>query len=74
MKFKKSNNKSDDKIAKNSEALLNKAYSCKPNELKDLLEEIMAKIKSDGRNETLSRAKSVTTTRIILNQEKITEK
>ena len=70
MKFKKSNNKTTE----NSEALLNKAYSCKPGELKDLLEEITAKIKSDGRNETLSRAKSVTTTRMILNQEKITGK
>ena len=66
MKFKKSNNKTKE----NSEDLLNKAYSCKPNELKDLLEEIKAKIKSDGHSEILSRAKSVTTTRIILNQEK----
>ncbi|MGB9979531.1 hypothetical protein [Methanobacterium sp.] len=66
MKFRKSNNKT----IENSEELLNKAYSCKPNELKDLLEEIRAKIKSDGHSELLSRAKSVTTTRIILNYEK----
>lgn len=66
MKFKKSNNKTKE----NSEDLLNKAYSCKPNELKDLLEEIKTKIKSDGHSEILSRAKSVTTTRMILNQEK----
>ncbi|MEN6293280.1 MAG: hypothetical protein ABFD07_14875 [Methanobacterium sp.] len=66
MKFKKSNNKTKE----NSEDLLNKAYSCKPNELKDLLEEIKAKIKSDGHSEILSRAKSVTTTKMILNQEK----
>ena len=67
MKFKKSNNRTTE----NSEDLLNKAYSCRPNELNDLLEEIKAKIKSDGRSELLSRAKSVTTTRMILNQEKI---
>ena len=66
MKFKKSNNRTKE----NSEDLLNKAYSCRPNELNDLLEEIKAKIKSDGHSELLSRAKSVTTTRMILNQEK----
>lgn len=66
MKFKKSNNRTTE----NSEDLLNKAYSCRPNELNDLLEEIKAKIKSDGHSELLSRAKSVTTTRMILNQEK----
>ncbi len=66
MKFKKSNNKTNE----NSENLLNKAYSCNPNELIDLLEEIKAKIKSDGHTELLARAKSVTTTRMILNQEK----
>ncbi len=68
MKFKKSNNKT----IENSEKLLNKAYSCKPNELNDLLEEIKAKIKSEGHSELLSRAKSVTTTRMILNHEKNT--
>ena len=66
MKFKKSNNRTTE----NSEDLLNKAYSCRPNELNDLLEEIKAKIKSDGHSELLSRAKSVTTTRMILNHEK----
>lgn len=66
MKFKKSNNRTTE----NSEDLLNKAYSCRPTELNDLLEEIKAKIKSDGHSELLSRAKSVTTTRMILNQEK----
>ncbi len=69
MKFKKSNNKT----VENSEDLLSKAYSCKPAELKNLLEEIKAKIKSDGHSEILSRAKSVTTTRIILNHEKISK-
>ena len=67
MNFKKSNNKTTE----NSEDLLTKAYSCKPDELKELLEEIKAKIKSNGHSENLSRAKSVTTTRMILNQEKI---
>lgn len=67
MKFKKSNNKTTE----NPEELLDKAYSCQPNELKDLLEEIRVKIESEGHNEILSRAKSVTTTKIILNQEKI---
>ena len=69
MKFKKSNNRT----IENSEDLLNKAYSCRSNELNDLLEEIKAKIKSDGHSELLSRAKSVTTTRMILNQEKISK-
>ena len=69
MKFKRSNNRTTE----NAEDLLNKAYSCKPNELNDLLEEIKAKIKSDGHSEILSRAKSVTTTRMILNQEKISK-
>ena len=69
MKFKKSNNRT----IENSEELLNKSYSCKPNELNDLLEEIKAKIKSDGHSELLSRAKSVTTTRMIINQEKTSE-
>lgn len=66
MKLKKSKSR----ITENSEELLNKAYSCESNELNDLLEEIMAKIKSDGHSEILSRAKSVTTTRMILNREK----
>lgn len=70
MKFKKSNNKT----AENPEELLDKAYSCQPNELKDLLEEIKIRIKSEGHNEILSRAKSVTTTKMILNQEKIASK
>jgi hypothetical protein len=70
MKFKKSNNKT----AENAEELLDKAYSCQPNELKDLLEEIRVKIKSEGSNEILCRAKSVTTTKLILNQEKIASK
>lgn len=69
MKFKKSNNKTNE----NSENLLNKAYSCNPNELIDLLGEIKAKIKSDGHTELLARAKSVTTTRMILNQEKTSQ-
>ncbi len=69
MKFKKSNNRTKE----NSEDLLNKAYSCRTDELNDVLEEIKAKIKSDGHSELLSRAKSVTTTRMILNQEKISK-
>ncbi|WP_414469117.1 hypothetical protein [Methanobacterium sp. ACI-7] len=50
--------------------LLDKAYRCKNNELKKLLEEIESKIKSEGNNETLSRAKSVITTKLILEGEK----
>lgn len=69
MKFKKSNNKSTG----NAEELLNKAYSCNSDELKDVLEEIRSKIKSEGHNEILSRAKSVITTRMILKREKITK-
>lgn len=52
------------------EQLLNKAYNCKNNELKELLKKIEAKIQSEGKNETLSRAKSVLTTKMILVQEK----
>lgn len=52
------------------EQLLNKAYKCKNNELEKLFDKIQAKIKSEGNNETLSRAKSVITTRIILKQKK----
>lgn len=51
------------------EQLLNKAYKCKRNELKEVLEKIEAKIQSEGKNETLSRAKSVLTTKMILSQE-----
>ncbi len=65
MKSRKSN-KTNDK----SEELLDKAYNCKSNELQELLEKIEAKIKSEGNSETLSRAKSVITTKIILKQEK----
>lgn len=62
-------NKSD-KTINTSEELLNKAYNCKGNELQGLLEKIELKIKSEGNNETLSRAKSVITTKLILEQEK----
>ena len=65
MKSRKSN-KTNDK----SEELLDRAYNCKSNELQELLEKIEAKIKSEGNSETLSRAKSVITTKIILKQEK----
>ena len=65
MKFRKSNNKTSE----NPEELLNKAYSCEVDELKDVLEEIRAKIKSEGHNEILHRAKSVITTRIIIDLE-----
>lgn len=69
MKLRKSNTKTTE----NPEELLNKAYSCEPNELKNVLEEIKAKIKLEGHNEILHRAKSVTTTRIILYHEKISK-
>lgn len=65
MKFKKAN-----KTIDNSREFLDKAYNCKSSELKELLEKIEAKIKSDGNNETLSRAKSVITTKMILEKEK----
>ncbi|MGB9937117.1 MAG: hypothetical protein ACPK7O_05305 [Methanobacterium sp.] len=52
------------------EQLLNKAYNCKNNELKELLKIIEVKIKSEGKNETLLRAKSVITTKLILEGEK----
>ncbi len=52
------------------EQLLKKAYKCKSNELEELFEKIQGKIKSEGNNETLSRAKSVITTRMILKNEK----
>jgi hypothetical protein len=62
-------NKSD-KTINTSEELLNKAYNCKNNELQGLLEKIELKVKSEGNNEILSRAKSVITTKLILEQEK----
>jgi hypothetical protein len=62
-------NKSDTTI-NTSKELLNKAYNCKKDELQELLEKIELKIKSEGNNETLSRAKSVITTKLILEQEK----
>jgi len=65
MKSKKSN-----KTNENPENILDKAYNCKSNGLQKLLEEIEAKIKSDGNNETFSRAKSIITTKMILKQEK----
>jgi hypothetical protein len=52
------------------EQLLNKAYKCKNNELKELLETIKSKIKSEGKNDILSRAKGVITTKLILEREK----
>lgn len=64
--MKSKNPKNNDTPAK----LLDKAYNCKNNELKQLLKEIETKIKSEGNNETLSRAKSVITTKIILESER----
>lgn len=66
MKSKRTNKTND-----TSEELLNKAYKCKSNELIELLEKIEAKIKSDGNNEFLHRAKSVITTKMILKKEKV---
>ena len=66
MKSKRTNKTND-----TSEELLNKAYKCKSDELKELLEKIEAKIKSDGNNELLHRAKSVITTKMILKKEKV---
>lgn len=65
MKFKKAN-----KTIDSSKELLDKAYNCKSGELKELLEKIEAKMKSNGNSETLSRAKSVITTKMILEKEK----
>ena len=65
MKSKKTNNTND----KPTE-LLNKAYKCKNDQLNEVFKEIEAKIKSEGNNETLSRAKSVITTKMLLKQGK----
>ncbi|MDI6724736.1 MAG: hypothetical protein QMD61_08850 [Methanobacterium sp.] len=64
MKFKRA-----DKTDDNPEELLDKAYNCNSNELQKLLEKIEAKIKSEGNNELLFRAKSVITTKMILEKE-----